>query len=166
MKIQLATTEDTEQLSTLLTHLFEKEVEFSPNRELQQKGLKKIITDPDIGEILIARKSDRIIGMVNLLYTVSTALGCKVAILEDMIVLPGYRNSGTGSCLLKEAEAKSDRFDREVETGAEQLNTPFNPLSVPEVSGVPEPDLWMLLGVVVFALFLVWQKQRSAKKYG
>ena len=65
--------------------------------------------------------------------------------------------------LLKEAEAKSDRFDREVETGAEQLNTPFNPLAVPEVSGVPEPDLWMLLGVVVFALFLVWQKQRSAK---
>ncbi len=65
--------------------------------------------------------------------------------------------------LLKEAETKSDRFDREVETGAEQLNTPFNPLAASEVSGVPEPDLWMLLGVVVFALFLVWQKQRSAK---
>ncbi|MGK7892240.1 MAG: TIGR02921 family PEP-CTERM protein, partial [Xenococcus sp. (in: cyanobacteria)] len=60
--------------------------------------------------------------------------------------------------LLKQAEAKSDRFDREVETGAEQLNTPFNPLEVPTVSGVPEPDLWILLCLVVIALFLVWQR--------
>lgn len=63
--------------------------------------------------------------------------------------------------LLKQAEAKSDRFDREVETGAEQLNTPFTPFEVPTVSGVPEPDLWILLGLVAIALLLVWQRQKS-----
>ncbi len=65
--------------------------------------------------------------------------------------------------LLKQAESKTDRFDREVETGAEQLNTPFTPFEVPEVSGVPEPDLWMLLGIVGFALFLVFQRQKATK---
>ena len=78
---------------------------------------------------------------------------------SSMIVLVNDRQRE----LLKQAEAKSDRFDREVETGAEQLDTPFTPFEVSEVSGVPEPDLWMLLGIVAIALFLVFQRQRSAK---
>ena len=64
---------------------------------------------------------------------------------------------------LKAAEAKSDRFDREVETGAEQLDTPFNPFETAEVSGVPEPDVWILLGIVTLALFLVFHRQKAAK---
>ncbi len=59
--------------------------------------------------------------------------------------------------LLKEAEARSDRFEREVETGVEQLNQPFNPL---EVSGVPEPDFSLLLTIVVIAFGLIWQQQK------
>lgn len=66
--------------------------------------------------------------------------------------------------LLKQAEARSDRFDREVETGAEQLNTPFNPFEVSTVSGVPEPDLWILLVIVAIALLLILQKQRAKIK--
>lgn len=58
--------------------------------------------------------------------------------------------------LLKQAEAKSDRFNREVETGVEQLNQPVNPL---EVSGVPEPDFWLLWLIVAIALRLIWQRQ-------
>jgi putative PEP-CTERM system integral membrane protein len=56
---------------------------------------------------------------------------------------------------LKAAEAKTDRFKREVETGAEQLDTPFNPFETTQVSGVPEPDLWILLIILTLALFLV-----------
>jgi putative PEP-CTERM system integral membrane protein len=62
--------------------------------------------------------------------------------------------------LLKKAEAKTDRFEREVENGVEQLDKPFNPF---EVSGVSEPDLWLLLGVVAIALFLVSQRQKAMK---
>jgi putative PEP-CTERM system integral membrane protein len=64
---------------------------------------------------------------------------------------------------LKAAEAKSDRFDREVETGVEQLEIPFNPFESNEVSGVPEPDLWILLGIIALALFLVFQRQKALK---
>jgi putative PEP-CTERM system integral membrane protein len=56
---------------------------------------------------------------------------------------------------LKAAEVKADRFKREVETGAEQLDTPFNPFETAQVSGVPEPDLGILLIIVSLALFLV-----------
>jgi len=38
-----------------------------------------------------------------LLYTMSTALGGRVAILEDMVVHPKHRNKGYGSLLLKAA---------------------------------------------------------------
>ena len=38
--------------------------------------------------------------MINLLFTESTALGSKVAILEDMVVLAKFRGEGIGSKLI------------------------------------------------------------------
>jgi GNAT superfamily N-acetyltransferase len=38
--------------------------------------------------------------MINLLYTISTALGERVGILEDMVVSPTVRGSGVGAKLL------------------------------------------------------------------
>ena len=43
--------------------------------------------------------------MVSLLYTVSTALGERVALLEDMVVAEQERDKGIGSRLLGEAVA-------------------------------------------------------------
>lgn len=61
---------------------------------------------------------------------------------------------------LKAAENRKDRFDREVETGAETLSKPSQPLTV---SGVPEPEEWLLLIVVAIGLILmVRTRQRSA----
>ena len=51
----------------------------------------------------MAKDAGQIIGMVNLLYTISTALGSRVAILEDMVVAPQNRGLGVGSALLKYA---------------------------------------------------------------
>ncbi|MEG3924046.1 MULTISPECIES: TIGR02921 family PEP-CTERM protein [unclassified Microcoleus] len=64
---------------------------------------------------------------------------------------------------LKAAEAKSDRFDREVESGKEQLSKPNNPLNV---SGVPEPEEWLLLTVGAIGLLAVFLRQRRAKMVG
>ncbi len=64
---------------------------------------------------------------------------------------------------LKAAEAKSDRFDREVESGKEQLSKPNNPLNV---SGVPEPEEWLLLGVGSIGLLVIVLRQRRAKLIG
>lgn len=64
---------------------------------------------------------------------------------------------------LKAAEAKSDRFDREVESGKEELTKPNNPLNV---SGVPEPEEWLLLAVGAIGLLVIFFRQRRGKMVG
>lgn len=100
MKLIKAVHSDIPDLVELLKILFEQEAEFKPNPEAHRKALSKIILDPKIGIILVAKDDDKIIGMVNLLFTESTALGSKVAILEDMVVLPKTRGQGIGSQLI------------------------------------------------------------------
>ena len=94
---------DIPALCGLLDMLFTQEAEFQPDRAAQERGLGHIIRDPRAGHILVARQDDAIVGMVNLLYTVSTALGGRVALLEDMVVAPPARGQGAGNQLLDAA---------------------------------------------------------------
>jgi GNAT superfamily N-acetyltransferase len=106
MQITLATISDIPALCELLALLFSQEADFQPNSEAQRRGLVHILNNPDVGLILVARKDEQdeqIVGMVNLLFTFSTALGERVALLEDLIVLPNQRGSGVGSELLEKA---------------------------------------------------------------
>lgn len=105
MIIEKATVEDITELCCLLDILFSQEIEFKPDSNAQQSGLRAIITNPQVGVILVARHNDNLVGMVNILFTVSTALGGRVAILEDMVVLPSKRGLGVGSQLLNAAIA-------------------------------------------------------------
>ena len=93
--------EDIAVLCELLWELFSQEVEFTPNKETQEKALKKIIEDKNIGDIFVAVKENKVVAMVNVLYTISTALGEKVAILEDMVVSQNYKNQKIGSSLIE-----------------------------------------------------------------
>jgi GNAT superfamily N-acetyltransferase len=97
---RVAKTEDVKELGKLLNKLFTQEAEFIPDEAVQERGLRKIISDESIGEIFVAQKDDKIVAMVNILYTVSTALGAEVAILEDMIVDKCFREQNIGSTLM------------------------------------------------------------------
>ena len=94
---------DIPALCGLLGRLFAQEAEFAPDEAAQRRGLAAIIADPDVGALLVARDGGKVVGMVNLLYTVSTALGASVALLEDLVVAPTARGRGIGSALLKHA---------------------------------------------------------------
>ena len=99
----MAITSDIPTLCTLLDYLFSQEVEFKPDHKTQSRGLEMILNNNNIGNIFVAKKNEKIIGMVILLYTVSTALGERVALLEDMVVSPDERELGIGSTLLDHA---------------------------------------------------------------
>mgnify|MGYP001556641891 FL=1 len=101
--IEKATTADIPALAKLLSELFNQEEEFTPDPQAQTKGLTKIITHPEIGNVILARKEEKVVGMVNLLFSVSTALGKRVALLEDMIITQSTRQAGIGTKLLTEA---------------------------------------------------------------
>ena len=103
MTICVATLDDIPDLCQLLELLFSQEAEFVPDRALARAGLEQIIAQPERGQILVARDEAAIVGMVNLLFTISTALGGRVALLEDMIVHPARRGGGAGSELLRAA---------------------------------------------------------------
>lgn len=105
MRITEATEDDVPKLCDLLGVLFAQEAEFRPDRSLQSTGLRQIIGFPERGRILVLRDGDSLIGMVNLLFTISTALGARVALLEDMVIAPEHRRTGAGSALLQAAIA-------------------------------------------------------------
>jgi ribosomal protein S18 acetylase RimI-like enzyme len=102
-EILIATTDDLNDLIRLLNELFTQDIEFVPDYEKQKAGLEQILGNKDIGEILVLKIDDKTIGMVSLLYSISTALGGKVAILEDMVIDSDYRFQGFGKELLNEA---------------------------------------------------------------
>lgn len=98
-----ATETDIPQLCELLGILFAQEAEFAPDAARQTAALKQIIEHRETGRILVLRQDENILGMVSLLFTVSTACGGRVALLEDMIMRLEYRNNGLGSKLLQAA---------------------------------------------------------------
>lgn len=103
--IDQATLDDIPQLCGLLTLLFTQEADFQADLAKQSAGLAQIINQPEAGQILVLRNGATITGMVNLLYTISTACGGRVGILEDMVIHPEQRGSGAGTQLLQEAIA-------------------------------------------------------------
>jgi GNAT superfamily N-acetyltransferase len=103
MPVELATPSDIPRLCELLAILFNQEAEFSPDPALQSQALHAILASPETGAILVMRETGTILGMVSLLYTVSTFLGGRVALLEDMVVDPAWRGQGHGRTLLQSA---------------------------------------------------------------
>ena len=101
--IEPASSDDIPQLAELLSALFTQEADFRPDPARQVRGLRLIIEQPQVGRIFVARESGSIVGMVNLLFTVSTAEGGLVVLLEDLVVRPGHRGKGAGSALLRHA---------------------------------------------------------------
>jgi len=103
MKTRHATLDDVPNLCELLKQLFEQEAEFSADSFCQESGLRLILENPFYGHIIVGCVEGEIVGMVNLLYTVSTFMGKKVAIIEDMVVCPEQRRKGYGDIILNAA---------------------------------------------------------------
>ncbi len=98
--IRPANIDDLIRCAELLGILFSQEREFTPDPIVQRNGLERIIKNPETGSVFVYENEGVVQGMVVILLTVSTALGKKVAILEDMIVSPDSRQLGVGTSLV------------------------------------------------------------------
>ena len=109
--VEQATILDLPQLTDLLHDLFTMESDFQPDRAKQMRGLQLILEQPNRGRIFVLRHNGMILGMINLLFTISTAEGGVVILLEDVIVHREHRHQGIGAKLLdhaiKYAQAKN-----------------------------------------------------------
>ncbi len=121
--IEQATLEDLPQLTDLLFDLFTQEGDFVPDRAKQMRGLRLLLEQPNRGRIFVLRQDGMILGMINLLFTISTAEGGFVILLEDVIVHRDYRGRGFGDMLLRHAidYARKKDFSR-ITLLTDQLN--------------------------------------------
>src|ERR1700729_771976 len=102
-RIEPATIEDLPSLAELLMDLFSQEHDFRPDYNNQMRGLRLILEQPSRGRIFVLRSANQIIGLINLLFTISTAEGGFVILLEDLIIHKAFRGQGSGGELLKYA---------------------------------------------------------------
>src|SRR6478736_8570580 len=101
--IEPAISEDLDELSNLLGELFTEESDFRPDKQKQLHGLRLIFEQPSRGRVFVLRRDRSIVGMINLLFTISTAEGGFVILLEDLVVHDSFRGHGYGSKLLEHA---------------------------------------------------------------
>ena len=74
---------------------------FAPNQKKQLRGLRLIFEQPQPRTCAFVLRRDRkIVGMINLLFTISTAEGGFVILLEDLVIHKEHRGHGFGSMLL------------------------------------------------------------------
>jgi len=99
--IDFANPADLEAMADLLAELFTLESDFQPEREKQLRGLRLILENPQIGRLFVLRVGDQVAGMANALITISTAEGCPVLLLEDVIVKAKFRGLKLGRSLVE-----------------------------------------------------------------
>jgi GNAT superfamily N-acetyltransferase len=101
--VETANEHDIPGLAALLDDLFTVESDFTPDRNKQLRALRLLLDSPQLGTVFAAREGDDVVGMVSLLYTISTAEGGPACWLEDMVVRHDRRGRGLGSRLLRHA---------------------------------------------------------------
>jgi GNAT superfamily N-acetyltransferase len=101
--IEPATEADLDELSEMLGGLFAQESDFRPDKDKQLRGLRLIFEQPSRGRVFVLRRDGVIVGMINLLFTISTAEGGFVMVLEDLVIHKQFQAHGYGSKLLNHA---------------------------------------------------------------
>jgi GNAT superfamily N-acetyltransferase len=101
--IEPATEADLDELSEMLGGLFSQESDFRPDKDKQLRGLRLIFEQPSRGRVFVLRREGAIVGMINLLFTISTAEGGFVILLEDLVIHQQFQGHGYGAKLLQHA---------------------------------------------------------------
>lgn len=109
VRVEPATIEDLPELVQLVEELMTLQADFTPNTTAHEQGLSLILEQPHRGRIFVLRSESRIFGMVNLLFTISTAMGGMVVLLEDFIIHPDYRGQGFGSRMIDHVIAFAEK---------------------------------------------------------
>lgn len=107
--IRRAQYDDLKPMAELLGQLFSIEDDFTIDFDRQVLGLQLLLQSPD-AMILVAEISTRVVGMISMQSLISTAMGERVGLLEDMIITSAFRRKGVGRLLLESIIEESKRL--------------------------------------------------------
>jgi len=119
--IERANLADQEFILELLQRQFvEHQIEYTS--ESLSTAIEAMLKRDDLGLFLVARDIDKVIGMAAISFAWTLEHGGKSAWLDELYVLPEYREKGTGSALIESAIDVLKRegcaaIDLEVEEG-------------------------------------------------
>ncbi|MGZ8548628.1 MAG: N-acetyltransferase family protein, partial [Sulfuricurvum sp.] len=113
---------DLKQMAELLGQLFSIEDDFTIDFNKQVLGLQLLFQSSD-SMILVAEISNRVVGRISMQSLISTAMGERGGLIEDMIVSHAFRGIGIGRLLLSSIikNAKSLGYGR-ITLGADRRN--------------------------------------------
>ncbi len=103
-KVRIAIYSDIEEMVSMLEELFGMENDFFPDAEAQRRGLKLILDNPETARILVTETACEVVGICALHSRISTFVGAKTGVLEDIVVKKEFRGRGVGRQLLYAAE--------------------------------------------------------------
>lgn len=109
IKIRKAQLHDLKSMGELLGELFVIEDDFTVDLEKQINALTFLYYDQN-ATLLVAKKRNKVVGMISMQRLISTAMGGSVGIIEDMIVTQECRGSGIGTLLLNAMIGESKRL--------------------------------------------------------
>jgi len=114
--------DDVGVMAGLLVELFLIEDDFSIDIEKQIRGLE-LLLETDSCLIVVAEISGQVIGMISMQGLISTAVGERVGLIEDMIVSHEYRRIGVGRLLLGSVLEHANNFGYgRITLGADRRN--------------------------------------------
>lgn len=111
LRIEPATMEDLPVLTMFVSDLMDAHPDFASNKAAHTRGIQLILESPARGRIFVLRSEEDVLGMVNILFTITTGLGGFAALMEDVIIHPQYRRQGLGSLMLDYAVAFAEEKD-------------------------------------------------------
>lgn len=104
VKIKPAEEKHINDLIALLDELFSLESDFTTSHEKQRKGIELIFEKPELGIIYVAEVDQKTVGMISLLYSISTSEGAFSARIEDLVVRRDFSRCGIATALLEQVE--------------------------------------------------------------
>lgn len=97
--VRNANLDDLVAMAGLLSELFTIEDDFTIDHQKQLHALQLLLQNPD-ATLLVAEISGYMVGMVSMQSLISTVMGGKVGLIEDMIISEDFRQKGVGTLLL------------------------------------------------------------------
>lgn len=121
--IRRASSSDIPAMAGLLGELFGIEDDFFIDTDKQIRGLQLLLHHPD-SVVIVAVMEERLIGMISMQCLISTVMGEKVGLIEDVIVTADFRGKGIGRLLLGGMIEESERLGYgRLSLGADRRNT-------------------------------------------